>query len=213
MDLLQITPLSQGSFQYVLVLINDFSRFNCIYLLKNKKEAEVNIMSYLNEINNHIGVTPAILHTNQGGEFGSVVFRNFLSQRGISLEQGPANLPQTNGLAKRFNQTLSVKVQCMLAQCLVPINYWDKAIKFSSNLVNMLPLSALNGKSPTLVLVDAKSTIEQVRHVQTLLPFGLKVYVHTQSPSSKVLLPSKPFFFLGYEPRSDALRFLDPISC
>jgi transposase InsO family protein len=92
------------------VLINDFSRFNWIYLLKKKNKAEVNIMSYLNKINNHIGVTPAILHTNQGGEFGSVVFKNFLSQRGISLEQGPANSPQSNGLAKRFNKTLLVKV-------------------------------------------------------------------------------------------------------
>jgi hypothetical protein len=209
MDVLQITPHSRGSFQYILVLIDNFSRYNCIYLMQKKNKAQVKIMSYTNEIKNQTDITPAVLHTDCGGEFGST----FLFQREISLEQGPANSPQTNGLAKRFNQTLLVKMCCMLAQCSVPLNYWDEAAKFASTLINMLPSAAINRKSPVSVLVNNCSTIEQVRHVQTLLPFGLKVYVHNQSPLSKLLPPSKPFLFLGYEPRSDALCFLDPLSC
>ena len=55
--------------------------------------------------------------------------------------------------------------------------------------------------------------IEQMIKVQSLLPFGRKVYVHDQNPKSKILPPSKPLLFLGYEPRSDAMRFLDPLSC
>lgn len=128
------------------------------------------------------------------------------------MEKGPANSPQTNGLAEQFNQTLLVKIRCMLAQCSIPLNYWDEAAKFASTLINMLPSLSLNWKSPESILVKHSSAIEQVRHVQTLLPFGLKVYVHNQTPSSKALPPSKPLLFLGYEPRSDAMRFLDPIS-
>jgi hypothetical protein len=189
MDLLQISPVSRNSFQYILVLIDDFLRFNRIYLLQKKNKSEVKIMLFLNKIKNHTDITPAILHTNQGGEFGSIVFKNFISQRGISLEQGPANSPQTNGLAERFNQTLFVKIRCMMAQCSVPLNYWDKAAKFASTLINMLALSALSWGSPSLVLVNSKATIENVRHIQTLLPFGLKTFVHTQSPASKNLPP------------------------
>jgi transposase InsO family protein len=212
MDLLQITPVSRGSFKYVLVLIDDFSRFNRIYLLQKKDQSESRIMSFVKEIKNQIDVTPAILHTNRGGEFGSLLFKKFLLDNGISLEQGPANSPQTNGLAERFNRTLLIKICCMLAQCNVPLNYWDETAKYASTLINMLPSVALEWRSPMSILVNLKSNIEQVRHVHSLIPFGLKVFVHNQSPSSKILPPSKPLLFLGYEPRSDAMRFLDPIS-
>jgi transposase InsO family protein len=84
-------------------------------------------MMFVWEIQNHLHVTPAILHANRGGEFGSAIFRFFLTDNGISWEQGPANSLQTNGLAERFNHAILVKVRCMLAQLAVPLNYWDKA--------------------------------------------------------------------------------------
>jgi transposase InsO family protein len=110
MDVLQISPVSCGSLKYILVLIDDFLRFNQIYLLQKKDQSESRIMSYINEIKNQINVYPAILHTDRGGEFGLDILKNFLLERGISLEQGPANSPQSNGLAERFNQTLLVKI-------------------------------------------------------------------------------------------------------
>ena len=120
MDVLQVTLVSRGSFKYILVLIDDYSRYNQIYLLQKKHECKAKIMTFIREIHTHLYVTPAILHTDRGGEFGSNVFKTFLSEKGISLEQGPANSPQTNGLAKQFNQAILVKMCCMLAQLLVP---------------------------------------------------------------------------------------------
>jgi transposase InsO family protein len=67
-------------------------------------------MSFVNEIHSHLHVKPAILHLDCGGEFASLSFKSFLSKRGMSLEQGLANLPQTNGLAERFNQAILVKI-------------------------------------------------------------------------------------------------------
>ena len=119
-------------------------------------------MTFIQEIQNHLHITPAILHTDRGGEFGSTVFKTFLSEKGISLEQGPANSPQTNGLAKRFNQAILVKMRCMLAQSSVPLKYLDKAAQFASTLINMLPSSLLGWKSPISVLHEVDSMIEQV---------------------------------------------------
>jgi transposase InsO family protein len=212
MDVLQVTPVSQGSFKYILVLINDFSRFNRIYLLQKKSKLESKIMTFVKEIQKHLHVTPVILHTDRGGDFSSLRSKSFLSDNGISLEQGPANSPQTNGLAKRFNQVILVKMPRMLAQLTVPLNYWDKAARFALTLINMLPTSALDWKSSISVLAKQDKLIEQVRKVHTLLPFGLKVYVHNQNPQSKISPPLKPLLFLGYEPRSDAMQFLDPLS-
>ncbi|MBW0476036.1 hypothetical protein O181_015751 [Austropuccinia psidii MF-1] len=109
MDTLQINPPTRKGHKYVLVLIDDLSRFNQTYVMKEKGESEEYIKSYLREIKNKLGITPAYLHTDQGGEFNSQSFLNFLSTQGISLERGPPESPQANGLTERLNQTLLSK--------------------------------------------------------------------------------------------------------
>ncbi|PLW36380.1 hypothetical protein PCANC_16187 [Puccinia coronata f. sp. avenae] len=181
MDVLQITPPSKTSLKYILVIIDDYSRFNRIYLMKAKSESESKILSFINEVVNKTGIT---------------------------VEAGPAESPQTNGLAERFNQTLLVKMRCLLAQSSVPINYWDEAAQYASTLINILPSKALNWSSPVNVLSELNLLIEPVRDINKMVPFGLKVYV-SHKPPSKISAPSRPLICLGYEPNSDALRFFD----
>jgi hypothetical protein len=101
-DILQVTPVSWSSYKYILVLINNFLQWNYIYLLQKKHKCKSRIISVVKEIQNHLHVMPAILHTDCGGEFSFAVFKSFLSESRISLEQGPANSPQTSGSAKQF---------------------------------------------------------------------------------------------------------------
>lgn len=109
-DVLQINPPSKHGFRYVLVLIDDFSRFNRIYILRAKSKSESNILAYFNKIRNRFGRFPAVFHLDRGGEFSSGTFLAELHCRGTTVERGPADSPQTNGLAKRFNQTLLTKL-------------------------------------------------------------------------------------------------------
>ena len=78
--------------------------------MQHKNESETKILLYILEIVNKTGKTPAIIHTDCGGEFNSNNFKSKLVKLGITIEVGPANSPQTNGLAERFNQTLLVKI-------------------------------------------------------------------------------------------------------
>ncbi|MBW0540828.1 hypothetical protein O181_080543 [Austropuccinia psidii MF-1] len=114
MDTLQFNPPTCKGHKYVLVLIDDLSHFNRTYVMKEKGEAVECINSYLMEIKNKLGITPAFLHTDRGGEFNSHSFLSYLNTQGISLERGPPESPQTNGVAERFNQMLLSKVRCFL---------------------------------------------------------------------------------------------------
>lgn len=71
MDVLQISPPCKQSLSYILAIIDNFSRFNRIYMLRNKSEAEDRIMGYVHELNNQLDITPAFSHCNCGREFGS----------------------------------------------------------------------------------------------------------------------------------------------
>ncbi|MBW0531624.1 hypothetical protein O181_071339 [Austropuccinia psidii MF-1] len=187
-DTLKIMPLAKHSTRYILVIIDDLSRFNCVYLLTQKSQAKAKLLSFINEIKNKIHRWPAYLHSDQGVEFNSTQFCTAIETMGIVFEQGPANILQTNGIAERFNQALLTKRRCLLAQLSVPINCWDEAVKYSSLLINNLPSRSLNWNSP----------------VSTLLTH--------RSMGSKVLPPSKPLLYLGPEDYSDAGHFFDPQS-
>ena len=68
------------------------------------------------------------------------------------MEMGPANNPQTNGLAERFNGFLMSKMRAILAQSKIPISLWDEAALYSSMLINILPSKALNWQTPMGIL-------------------------------------------------------------
>ncbi|MBW0488905.1 hypothetical protein O181_028620 [Austropuccinia psidii MF-1] len=138
------SSLCQG-YRYVLVLVDDFRRFNRIFLLSEKGQAEERIKAYLMEIKNN---------------------------QGISLERGPPQSPQTNGVAERFNQTLLYKIRCLLGQSNIPTAYWDEEAIHASLLLNMLPHKHLNMKSPTMALKEVHSLIEPEVDFARLVPYS-----------------------------------------
>ncbi|PLW29478.1 hypothetical protein PCANC_26056 [Puccinia coronata f. sp. avenae] len=110
-DVLQLSPVSKYGYKYVLVIVNDASRFNRIYLLKAKSESESKLLEFCAELKNKINRVPAYLHSDCGGKFSSLSFLAKLKEFGVSIERGPADSLQTNGVAKQFNGVLLEKGQ------------------------------------------------------------------------------------------------------
>ncbi|MBW0475307.1 hypothetical protein O181_015022 [Austropuccinia psidii MF-1] len=102
-DTLEISPATCQGYRYVLVLIDDYTRFNRIYIINSKDQSESMIISYFTEIKNKVNITPAYFHSDHGGEFTSTRLKCYFLQSGTSIEQGAPNSPQTNGVAERFN--------------------------------------------------------------------------------------------------------------
>ncbi|MBW0561190.1 hypothetical protein O181_100905, partial [Austropuccinia psidii MF-1] len=96
-DTLEISPTTKRGYRYILVLIDDYTRFNHIYLMHSKDQSENMIISYFTEIKNKLNVTPAFFHSDRGGEFTSSRLKDYFLKSGISIEQGAPHSPQTNG--------------------------------------------------------------------------------------------------------------------
>ncbi|MBW0534763.1 hypothetical protein O181_074478 [Austropuccinia psidii MF-1] len=179
-DTLEITPATAQGVKYVLVIVADYSRYNRIYLMTPKNQAQGNIMEFMHEIFNKVNTRPAFLHTDRGGEFDSTLFQQFLFDKGISLEQGPANSPQTSDIAERFNQTLLTKIFCLLSQSQILICMWNEASCHSSLLLSLLPHKAIGMNSPYEVLSWNNMILEAPIGLEKLIPFGYKTIVHVQ---------------------------------
>ncbi|MBW0571052.1 hypothetical protein O181_110767 [Austropuccinia psidii MF-1] len=152
---------------------------------------------------------PAYLHPDHGGEFSSLLFLSYLKDHGISLERGPPESPQTNGVAERFNEKLLSKVQFLLRQSKIHSSYWDKAELHVSLILNVLPHKHLNIKSPMAVVEDNKCLIELIIRYERLIPFGIKVTTKILTPSSKVEPRREIICALTFEKNSDVLRLLN----
>ncbi|MBW0498668.1 hypothetical protein O181_038383 [Austropuccinia psidii MF-1] len=209
MDTLQINPQTHKGHKYVLVLVDDYSRFNCIYLLTEKIQAAEYIKSYLMEIKNKLDITPEYLHTDCGGKFSSQSFVNFLTGQGILLKRGPPKSPETNGAAERFNQTLLSKMRCPLGKSNIPISYWDEAAAHASLLLNLLPHKHLLMKTPASVLNKKNCSIEPEIYLKRIVPFGMKVTAKISNPSSKIEPQGEMVQALTFERYSDGLRLLN----
>ncbi|MBW0562172.1 hypothetical protein O181_101887 [Austropuccinia psidii MF-1] len=184
-DLMEIKPMAKNSNQYVLVLIDDFLPFNRVVMLQNKSQAETSIMNFIREIKNKLGFYPSYLHSNKG--------------------------PQSNGVAERFNQTLMIKIRFLLAQCSLPIHFWDEAAHSASTIINMLPSKTLRWKNTNEVLRTQDMCLEPVQNHNSLIPFGLKVFVHRHK-ESKISPPADPLLFIGFENYLDAMQLFDTIT-
>ncbi|MBW0533910.1 hypothetical protein O181_073625, partial [Austropuccinia psidii MF-1] len=185
-DTLQISPSTEQGIKYVLVIMDDYSRFNQIYFMSKKDQAQENIVLYLNELKNKVNVTPAFVHTDRGGEFDSNSFWQFLFKRGISLEQGPPESPQTNG---------------------IPIQLWVEAAKYGSLLLNLLPHKPINMTSPQELLRKEDMQIEPMISLSSLIPFGMKTTVLVGDSKSKLNPRGETLKALTYESYSDGMRF------
>ena len=68
------------------------------------------------------------LRTDNGGEFMSTEFEEFLRKDGVQHELTVPKCPQQNGVAERLNRTLIEMVRCMLAWSGLPQKFWAEAL-------------------------------------------------------------------------------------
>ena len=65
--------------------------------------------------------------TDNGGEYMSTEFENYLKSEGIKHEYTIPKTPEQNGVSERMNRTLVEAVRSMLADSKLPHRFWAAA--------------------------------------------------------------------------------------
>jgi hypothetical protein len=77
--------------------------------------------------------------SDRGGEYFSSEFSEFCVKHGIIHERTPPYLPQSNGIAKRKNCTLTELVNAMLDTVGLSKEWWGVAILTACHVLNRVP--------------------------------------------------------------------------
>nr|GEX88186.1 retrovirus-related Pol polyprotein from transposon TNT 1-94 [Tanacetum cinerariifolium] len=92
--------------KYILVIVDDYSRFTWVKCLRSKDEAPDFIIKFLKMIQVRLKVLVRHIRTDNGTEFVNQTLREYYEQVGISHETSVARSPQQNGVIERRNRML-----------------------------------------------------------------------------------------------------------
>ena len=108
-DILGPLPVSHDGNQYILVLVEYFTRWVEAYPLPDQK-AETIAKQIVFEFICRFG-TPLELHSDQGRNFESTLLSEVCSLLEVVKTRTTAYHPSGNGLVERFNKTLATMIK------------------------------------------------------------------------------------------------------
>ena len=200
----RITPSSLGGANYFLTFIDDATKFSWVYFIKCKSECFDKFKEWKLLVENQFNSRVKILRTDNGGEYCSNVFQNFLISSGIKHEKTIPYTPEQNSVAERLNRTLIESVRCMLSDSSLPKAFWAEALATSVYVKNRSPANSLKDLTPYEALFGLKPC---VKHFKI---FGCICFSHIPKiQRQKLDFKSKKCIFVGYSSESKAYRVFD----
>jgi transposase InsO family protein len=119
---------SRGGAQYFVTFINEFSRKTHVYLLRAKGEVFDKFKKYKALVENQTSKKIKTLRSDNGGEFVSKKFDNFLHECGIQRQTSAPYTPQQNGVANRTNRTIMECARSMILAQALDLEFWAEAV-------------------------------------------------------------------------------------
>nr|GFA65929.1 ribonuclease H-like domain-containing protein [Tanacetum cinerariifolium] len=119
---------SKNGKKYILVIIDDYSRFTWVKCLRSKDEASDFIIKFLKMIQVRLKVPVRYIRTDNGTEFVNQTLREYYEQVGISPETSITRSPQPNGVVERRNRTLIEAARTMLIYAQASLFLWAEAV-------------------------------------------------------------------------------------
>ncbi|KAD4384758.1 hypothetical protein E3N88_24926 [Mikania micrantha] len=198
-----ISPTTQARNRYMMLIVDDHSRFMWAYMLKAKDEALGRFKVFKAMVDTQFKKGIKTLRTDRGGEFTSREFNNFYEE-GISRQLTVPYTPQQNRIVERRNRTILNCTRSILKAMGMPQQFWAEAVRHSIYVLNRLPTKILRSKTPYELLKGRRPNLEHLR------VFGCIGHVKIPSNQVKKLDDrSTPMVYLGTEPGTKGYRMLD----
>nr|GEX58997.1 hypothetical protein [Tanacetum cinerariifolium] len=104
---------------YILMIVDDYSRYTWVYFLHSKYETLETIKKFIAQAQLNYKAKVCKIRTDNGTEFKNATLKAHYEKLGIMQQFSTARMPQQNGVVKRRNRTLVEATE----QCLSFLDY------------------------------------------------------------------------------------------
>ena len=185
------TPSLQGH-RYAVTFIDEYSKYAVAKFMTAKSEVPQKFKEFLAEV----GV-PQVVRSDNGTEYTSQIFRKICVENKIRQEFTVPETPEQNGMAERFNRTMTEMTRCLLIQSKLSKRYWVRAMSTAVTIRNMV--STRGRKSPCELMFGKEPKVRSLR------VFGCSCFaLKRQAKLSKLEPKSVKGKFIGYSDNSRA---------
>ncbi|KAK8957728.1 hypothetical protein KSP39_PZI001284 [Platanthera zijinensis] len=198
---------SIDGFRFYLIIVDECSRFSWYFPLRRKSEVGLLFIQFIKLMEKQLDKTVKFVQTDGGGEFMSHTLQEFFLSHGISHLVSCPGTPEQNGLAERKHRHIVETGLTLMAHGQTPKQFWNHAFSTAVYLINRLPTTTVNGRSPFEALFGTRPSYDHLR------TFGCACFP-ALSPFGRGKLDFKTIecAFLGYSPHHKGYQCLDPVS-
>nr|GEU36338.1 hypothetical protein [Tanacetum cinerariifolium] len=187
--------------RYVLVVVDDYSRYTWVLFLHLKDEASEVIISFIKKTHVNLQLQVQRVQTNNGTEFKNKTLAKFFDEVGITQHFFDARMPQQNGVVKRRNRTLVEAARTMLTFANLPSFLWAEAIATACFIQNRSIIHKRFDKTPYALINKRKPNIK------FFCVFGCRCYLlNDYEDVGKLKAKGDIGVFVGYSKESAAFR-------
>jgi hypothetical protein len=202
MDLIGPTrTTSLGGRRYILVIVDDFSRYTWAIPLQEKSNAFDAAQHLFKKILVEQNCQIMRIHSDHGREFKNSKFEEFCCSYGIKQKFSSPITPQQNGVVERKNRVIQEMARVMIHSKNLAQHFWGEAVNTTCHIINRVYLRPETNKTPYEIWLGKKPTMKYFR------TFGSKCYILLDRENLWKFDPkSDEGIFLGYSINSRAYR-------
>ena len=203
-----VGPLGAASIddsKYYLTVVDDYSRFVTVVPLNNRGLAVGRLVYFVKHTQRLLGRTVHTIRTDN--EFSTAAFASFCQSEGIKHERSVPYESHQNGVAERWQRTITAKARTLLIDANAPDYLWSEAAMCAAYLLNLLPTRGSKGSEcPYKMFYGRKPKVDHLK------VFGCAAYglIPAAIRNTKLGDTSVLCVMVGYDDTRKAYRLFNP---
>jgi hypothetical protein len=196
-----------GQKKYMMVIVDDRTRYTWVYFLERKSDALECFKHWLVRVERLTEKTLKTVRSDNGGEYTSGRFEDFLKDKGIEHQTTIPYSSQQNGVAERANRTIVERTIALLHSESLPVSVWDHIAESVVYLKNRSPTRSLDHSiTPFEAMFDERPNLSNLRVI------GCVAYnmILKHKRESKLTERATLCYLLGYSPTQKGWKLWDP---
>nr|GEW25668.1 retrovirus-related Pol polyprotein from transposon TNT 1-94 [Tanacetum cinerariifolium] len=145
--------------KYILVIVDDYSRYIWTLFLRFKDETPEVLKEFLTMIQRNLQALVITVRTDRGTEFLNKTLNAFFKEEGIEHQTSTTRTPKQNDVIERRNRTLVEATRTMLSASKLPLFFWAEAIVTACYTQNRSIIIPTHDKTAYHIINDRKPSI------------------------------------------------------